>query len=203
LAEDANWDYGASLGDGKVLILEDKATTPVKRKRKPPTDTHWIDVPRAQLDWYCDEIEPTLNVPVFYVLPAPPWVGGPSGSVVVPDQAICRVASTSGPFEQWSFVVRATDLRSYLADRRGLETDELPIPNSESLAAFLEAVGACQRGRRVSGPGSGSNAATKGAGQAEDVGVGAARGRSRGDATDRWAGSALAAFIPAADLPAW
>ena len=37
--EETNWDYGLSLGDGKLLILEDKGTTAVLRKRKKPLDT--------------------------------------------------------------------------------------------------------------------------------------------------------------------
>lgn len=34
-----NWDYGVSLGDGKVFILEDKATTPVVRSAQLPLNT--------------------------------------------------------------------------------------------------------------------------------------------------------------------
>lgn len=200
---DANWDYGASLGDGKVLILEDKATTPVRRKRKAPIETHWIDVPRSQLDWYCDHVEPALNVPVFYVLPAPPWRGEPTGSVVVPDQAVCRIASTHGPFEQWAYVVRSTDLRAYLGHRRGLETDELPIPASQTLAAFLEGIRRCEYGRRVSGLGEGVNAAMKGDEQGDVASVDVSQRRSRSDSSDRRMGSALGVFLPAADLPSW
>jgi hypothetical protein len=53
-----NWDYGLSLGDGKIFILEDKGTSPVARTRRHPLLTHKIDVDRSQLDWYCDEVEP-------------------------------------------------------------------------------------------------------------------------------------------------
>jgi hypothetical protein len=60
--EDTNWDYGVSHGDGKIFIFEDKATTPVHRSRKLPLDTHRIYIDREQLDWYCDEVEPSLSV---------------------------------------------------------------------------------------------------------------------------------------------
>jgi len=51
---DPNWDFGASLGNGKVFILENKATTPISRQRKTPLETHRIQVDPDQLDWYCE-----------------------------------------------------------------------------------------------------------------------------------------------------
>lgn len=52
-----NWDRAIRLlGTGKIFIFEDQAT-PVARKRKTPLNTHRIDIGRAQIDWYCDEIE--------------------------------------------------------------------------------------------------------------------------------------------------
>jgi hypothetical protein len=68
-----NWDRAAALlGEGRVFLFEDKGTTPVTRKRKAPLQTHRIDIDRAQLDWYCDEVEPAEDVPVYYVLPSRP-----------------------------------------------------------------------------------------------------------------------------------
>jgi hypothetical protein len=68
-----NWDRAAALlGEGRVFLFEDKGTTPVTRKRKAPLQTHRIDIDRAQLDWYCDEVEPAEDVPVYYVLPRLP-----------------------------------------------------------------------------------------------------------------------------------
>ncbi len=203
LAQDANWDYGVSLGDGKLFILEDKATRPVTRKRKRPLSTHWINVPRAQLDWYCDEVEPKLGVPVFYVLPAPPWEDGLIGSVAVPDQAICRIAPGSGPFEEWTYVARAPDLRRHLARRRGLETNELPIPRSQALAAFLDAIGTCALGQRITGPGDGAESAAKGVPRVDSQTADAREQLTVRDQLDRRAGSALAVFVPARDLPGW
>ncbi len=204
VVQDENWDYGASLGDGKVFILEDKATSPVTRKRKAPLATHWIDIPRSQLNWYCDDVQPRVHVPVFYVLPAPPWTGTPTGSVVVPDQAACRVASPAGPFEEWAFVVAADDLRTYLGARRGLETVELPIASSRSLAAFLDEVRSCRLGYRVGGGGGGASAAMKGLDQGDRGRNNVASGPvARRDESDRRMGSALAVFVPAGDLPGW
>jgi hypothetical protein len=91
-----NWDRAAALlGEGKVFLFEDKGTTAVTRKRKAPLHTHRIDIDRAQLDWYCDEVEPTEDVPVYYVLPKPPWKGSVS-SGHVPEQVASRVTSPEG-----------------------------------------------------------------------------------------------------------
>jgi hypothetical protein len=71
-----NWDR-ASLPpeEGKVFVLEDKGTTAVTRTRKMPLQTHRIDIGAAQLNWYCDEVERADFIPVYYVLPRPPWNG--------------------------------------------------------------------------------------------------------------------------------
>jgi hypothetical protein len=90
-----NWDRAAALlGEGRVFLFEDKGTTPVTRKRKAPLQTHRIDIDRAQLDWYCDEVEPTEDVPVYYVLPKPPWKGSAS-SGHVPEQVVSRVTAST------------------------------------------------------------------------------------------------------------
>lgn len=49
LAANGNWDYGMNLGNGKLFILEDKATQHVSRTTLP--DTHRITIDPAQLDW--------------------------------------------------------------------------------------------------------------------------------------------------------
>jgi hypothetical protein len=202
--EDTNWDYGVSLGDGKIFIMEDKATSPIERVRKAPLHTHRIEINRTQLAWYCDDVEPDLQVPVFYVLPAPPWQGAQTGSVVVPDQAICRTASPSGPFENWAFVARAADLRNYLGVRASLDTDELPLPTSISLEAFLDDVRSCRLGRRVTGTGEGATQALKGADQVgADDAIPASRSGRGLDRIEELTGSALAVFGPASDIPGW
>lgn len=194
-----NWDYGASLGEGKLFILEDKATEPVQRKIKQPLLTHRITIGRDQLDWYCDEVEPVTGLPVYYVLPQPPWHGPPSGSAVVPDQSVCRVASPSGPFAAWAWVIRCSDLRKHLNGAGSLLTDQLPLPHSESLRDFLDAVAQCRAGLRVSGSGEGEAAATKGV-QLGDT-LSAARAQLTPDDTrQRFVGSALAFFVPLSDL---
>ena len=122
-----------------VFIFEDKGTTAVTRTRKPPLQTHRIDIHGDQLDWYCDEVEPASMIPVYYVLPQPPWSGGAS-SGHVPEQAACRVTSDAGPFPQWAYVSRCTDLRDKLAGRRSIDTDQLPLPGGVKLAEFLQEV---------------------------------------------------------------
>ena len=127
------------LEAGKVFIFEDKGTTAVTRTRKRPLQTHRIDIGADQLDWYCDEVEPASMIPVYYVLPRPPWSGGAS-SGHVPEQAACRVTSDAGPFLRWAYVSRCTDLRRELSGRRSVDTDQLPLPGGMTLAEFLEDV---------------------------------------------------------------
>ena len=101
-----NWDRAfLPLEAGRVFIFEDKGTTAVTRTRKRPLQTHRIEIDAAQLNWYCDEVEPASRIPVYYVLPRPPWNGG-AGSGHVPEQATCRVTSAAGPFPQWAYVSR-------------------------------------------------------------------------------------------------
>lgn len=158
--EETNWDYGLSLGGGKIFIFEDKGTTAVPRKQKRPLDTHRIHIDIDQLTWYCDRVEPATGVPVYYVLPQPPWIGD-SGSDVVPDQAICRVSSTAGPFAEWAYISRVTDLRTELGDRRSIDTDQLPIKGAQTLAEFFRRVQECEIGKRVYGPGDASSRIAK------------------------------------------
>ncbi len=200
--DDTNWDYGAFLGDGKILILEDKATTPVHRKRKAPLYTHRIRIDRDQLNWYCDDVEPNLTVPAYYVLPRPPWDGPPSGSDVVADQSITRTMSLAGPFSLWTFVIRCSDLRTHLGVRDTVDTDTLPIPHSVTLQAFLTAVAACEHGKVISGPGSSAEAAAKGVRLQESQTAAQANQRPRGQDEQRFTGSSLGVFVPIQDLQA-
>ena len=200
-----NWDYGASLGDGKVFVLEDKATTPIERTRKHPRSTHRIDIPRRQLDWYCNEVEPQQGVPVYYVLPKPPWAGAWTGSPVLPDRAVCRMQSGDGPFSAWAWVVRCTALLAFLGTRNTLDTDKLPLAASGclSLQEFLDRVRICEIGKVVHGSGEGRRAASKVSFETVEPGVAEpteSRGRLERSDT-RLVGSALAVFVPAADLP--
>ena len=135
-----NWDRAFRPPEaGMIFIFEDKGTTAVTRTRKPPLHTHRIDIRADQLDWYCDEIEPSGMIPVYYVLPQPPWNGGAS-SGHVPEQAACRVTSDAGPFPEWAYVSRCTDLRNGLSGRRSVDTDELPLPGGMKLEEFLQEV---------------------------------------------------------------
>lgn len=199
----ANWDFGVSLGPGKVLVLEDKATSPVRRTVIPPLDTHRVYIARNQLDEYCDHIEPGQRVPVFYVLPAPPWQGLPTGSSIVPDQAVTRTASPLGPFEDWAFVVRCTDLRLYLGPRQSLETHELPFGSCLSLASFIDEVARCRIGERINHEGDGLVGASTTPGQLRPDDSSASRGRGASEEIHKKTGSSLSVFIPAGDLPAW
>lgn len=128
--EDSNWDFGIGLGEGITFILEDKGTTPTKH-------SHVIEIDRDQLNKYCRITESDTGIPVYYVLPKPPWHGEPSGRKEIPDQAVCRLEPVEGGFEQWAFVIRCTDLRKALEGARRLSTSKLPLSNSWHLAEFL------------------------------------------------------------------
>lgn len=199
--EEANWDYGLSLGNGKLFIFEDKGTTTVQRTLKMPLDTHRIYFDIEQLTWYCDRVECVTGVPTYYILPQPPWLGD-SGSEVVPNQAICRVDSVAGPFTEWAYIIRSNDLRAELGDRCSIDTDQLPIKGAQTLADFFRGVQGCEIGKRISGPGDASSMIAKAPEQAS-------RDREAtdhliGDINQRqYIGSALAVFVPAQDLPGW
>ena len=140
LAVGANWDFGVGLGDGKVFILEDKATTASGAH-------HRLEIDRQQLDWYCDVVEPSHQTPVFYVLPRPPWQGPPTGCDVVPDQAARRAGHP--PFEEWAFVARCHAVRTQLAGRASINSQELPFLGCLTLRSFLTGIRDCEHGARV------------------------------------------------------
>ena len=172
---------------GRVFIFEDKGTTAVARTRKEPLQTHRIDIGPAQLDWYCDEVESASRIPVYYVLPRPPWNGAGSGPI--PDQAACRTASDDGPFAQWAYVSRCTDLRRELAcrRRRSIDTDQLPMPGGMTLEEFLQHVRHGKAGRWLSPDDEDALDDSAGEQPAEPEEV----------LEDSLAGSALAVFVPA------
>jgi hypothetical protein len=145
-----NWDRAAlPLEEGEIFIFEDKGTMAVRRSRKEPLQTHRIDIGADQLNWYCDEVEPASDIPVYYVLPRPPWNGGAS-SRHIPEQAACRVASSAGPFSEWAYVSRCVDIRRQLGPRRTIDTDQLPLPGGMTLAAFLGSVRSGKAGKWLS-----------------------------------------------------
>lgn len=186
-----NWDRSFLPREGgRVFIFEDKGTTAVTRTRKEPLQTYRIDIRPAQLDWYCDEVEPASMIPVYYVLPRPPWNGGAS-SGPVPKQATCRLASDNGPFAQWAYVSRCTDLRRELAlqRRRSIDTDQLPMPGCMTLEEFLQDVWHGKAGGWLSP-------------DDEDVlrSTGELAAAPEGALEDSPAGSALAVFVPAGNL---
>ena len=185
-----NWDRAVNvLGEGKIFLFEDKGTTAVRRKRKPPLQTHRINIDWLQLDWYCDEVEPVSDIPVYYVLPKPPWKGSVS-SVHVPEQAASRVTSPGGPFLQWAYVIRCTDLREGLKGRSSVDTHELPLAGAIKLADFFSNVRRGKTGRWLPPP------------EEADLAFKVSRidlGRPS-SSRDSHAGSAFAVFVPAADL---
>jgi hypothetical protein len=145
-----NWDRASlPFEEGKVFVFEDKGTTAVTRRRKRPLQTHRIDIDATQLNWYCDEVESANFIPVYYVLPRPPWNGSAS-SGHVPEQAACRIASDVGPFPQWAYVSRCTDLRRELSGQRSIDTDQLPLPGGMTLAEFFRDVRHGKAGRWLS-----------------------------------------------------
>jgi len=200
--EQTNWDYGLSLGDGKLFILEDKGTTAIRRKRKKPLDTHSIYIDTDQLAWYCNQVERAADVPVYYVLPKPPWLRAVTGSEVVPDQAVCRVESVAGAFPDWAFVCRAGDLRAQLASRSTLYTDQLPFKGSWTLSEFFGQVKDCSIGKRIAGKGEASALAAKAPEQVGQQPTTAALSIGSHNRLS-YVGSALAVFVPAEDLPGW
>lgn len=205
---EANWDFGVSLGDGKLLILEDKGATPVTRQRKKPLDTHRIDVDIDQLSWYCDDVESVTGIPVYYVLPRPPWIGRWTGSSAVPDQAVCRTGSVDGPFPEWVLVIRCDDLRGKMTGRRGIFTDTLPLAGSLSLADFIARAKRCEIGKVITGPGDGTSRAAKEVEPVtqqprEPVQLRAPVQQAASTRQQTSVGSALAVFIPAQDLPSF
>lgn len=186
-----NWDRSFLPREaGRVFIFEDKGTTAVTRTRKEPLQTHRIDITMAQLDWYCDEVESAGTIPVYYVLPRPLWNGGAS-SGPVPEQGACRIASNDGPFAQWAYVSRCTDLRRELTRRRRrtIDTDQLPMPGSMTLEEFLRDVRHGKGGRWLS-PDDEDALRSTGEQPAEPE-------RALDDSP---AGSALAVFVPADNL---
>ncbi len=205
-AEDPNWDYGASLGDGKLFILENKATDPKYVVRPTAMDTHRIRIDLRQLAWYCESIEPNYGVPVYYVLPRPPFAGEPTPGVV-PAQTITRVSSPIGPFRRWAFVIRCNDLRNQLPSlpqkSTQVRTEDLPLKGAALLQDFLDAVGRCQTPELMKkvGPGDKATAVARDLFEAEYT-----------DARDHYAAireerrrlsRATAVFIPASDVPGW
>ena len=203
-----NWDYGLSVGDGKIFILEDKGTYPIVRTSKFPLQAHKIDFDRSQLDWYCTEVEPHWGVPVYYVMPNPPWLG-PHTGLPVPHQASYRSSSAQGPFEEWAFVSRCHSLKKLLGTRSSLETHRLPSLGEHTLAEFLKGVRDCILGRVVSGPTRASDWNEERPDDQQEnqqtlfsqSTIGSPETR-RPEVAQR-VGSALAVFIPSEDLPGW
>jgi hypothetical protein len=178
------------LKQGKVFIFEDKGTTAVTRTRKRPLQTRRIEIGAAQLNWYCDEVEPASMIPVYYVLTRPPWNGGASFGHV-PEQAICRVTSDAGPFPQWAYVSRCTDLRQELCGRRSIDTYQLPLPGGITLAEFFQDLRHGKAGKWLS-PDEKDALRVRSPGQ-----LAAEPARTR---PNPHTGSALAAFVPVGSL---
>lgn len=128
--KDTNWDFGIHLESGNIFILEDKATSPTK-------NAHTIEIDLHQLDHYCWIDDGTRGIPVYYVLSKLSWKGEPAGRKDIPDQVTYRLRSPSGPFDQWTYVIRCTYLLRQLNGRNNINTNELPLDNSWCLACLL------------------------------------------------------------------
>lgn len=132
-----NWDLGAHLGDGKTFILENKACDPVGH-----TGSHTVNIGRCQLEEYLHTIDP--YVPVYYVLPDPPWLDGPTGANWMPNQSGHR--STCGG---WLWTIRATDLMAHMtgASTSTFRTDAFSLwAETTSLGNFLSGLKKCEFG---------------------------------------------------------
>jgi hypothetical protein len=126
-----NWDMAQSLGEGTVWVFENKGCTPYKT-------WHRIQVDVAQLHTYRTVINP--HVRVFYVLPNPPWVGPPTGSQFVPDQAQARATSA-----EWLWVATAQAVFLRLAGRRSLRSDQVhTCSGALTLHEFLDRLRRCE-----------------------------------------------------------
>lgn len=186
----SNWDTGVGIA-GKALILEDKATTPVKRKLKAPKDFHRIDIDLGQLRWYCKDVERLHTVPAYYVLPNPPWIGEPTGSDALPDQV-----KHQPTFATWTWVVRCHHMWALLGSKKYIETHTLPASAAVTLDAFLKQVRSCQAGARIPA----KPTASQRRAEARRLEIGA-NSTDFLDFDHRYTRSSLAVFVPATDLP--
>lgn len=132
-----NWDMASQPGPGKAFVLESKGCDP-----NPRHADHRVWVDCDQLDRYLRDVQP--YVPVLYVLPNPPWAGGPTGSAYLPNEAAFRMTCA-----EWLWVIGAADLRRHLTcgghQPRWYPSHLIPgWAESERLDAFLEGIRSCQ-----------------------------------------------------------
>jgi hypothetical protein len=146
-----NWDVAFEVfGPGKAFILENKGTE--------ETDGHHvIQIDMEQLDIYIR----SPGVPVYYVLPVPPWPARATAGVLpaaypVPAAARCRTGAACaghdhGPFSDWCRVVEAWALQNWLKKYGGRTrtfraSKIIACPQAVKLDEFLKGVGTCTEG---------------------------------------------------------
>lgn len=161
-----NWDEALSFGVGKAFILENKGTRPMGASSR-----HRIRIDTDQLLRYIFN----FPVPVFYVLPSPPWPASKllqalSPVAPVPQVAHCRTGCTAkgcpggrgphGAFPAWTTVISALDLARFIGPywfaygqrEKYLRADDLLVQaqqtalGADTLERFLKGALACTHG---------------------------------------------------------
>lgn len=200
-----NWDLAAGLGDGKIIIFENKGVCLDLNA----ATAYFVSIDLDQLRAYATlrhTVWPVRQQIAYYVLPDPPWdpPWRPHADDVLPMMAKHRLpAAGAGASDTWFFAVGAEDLAHYLdafgrragQRSRRLRVKEIRrITNAQPLHDLLEEVRACRRGVRTSA--------------LRRVGARVTRW-NRGDEElpERWretttagGGSATAVFVPRVDL---
>lgn len=197
---DDNWDVAFGSEPGKTFILEDKATIPGYTDDK---DDHHVQINIEQLENYS-----TYPVPVYYVIPDPPWpatstAGTLAPTAPVPNEAGCRNVHVDHPaFIDWARVIEAADLNNMhpAFERRpgvlatSTKPKRVPIrlnitPRSITLRRFLNGIAECTHGgQRYK---TGDRARAKAIAQLE-----ARRRNSEVEVRKKGGGGTLAVFIP-------
>jgi hypothetical protein len=129
----SGWDRGVDLGEGKSFIFENKATELVK-----PGNDHVIEINHPQLDRYCELTREANQLPIYYVLPDPPWFVIPRQDTPIPVESVHRISPV--PFREWAWVVPCIELRDYLRGAHSIRTSVLPRRGWSTLASFLKEV---------------------------------------------------------------
>ncbi len=155
-----NWDTAfATYGSGKAFILENKGCLTARN-----SDNHRIEIDTEQLDSYTT----WSPIPVYYILPDPPWtasssIGTLTRSAPAPFMAACRqghfcertnhLRFPHPPFSEWSYVVEARILADHLNHwslpgdtkfrKRSLYLSEIPGLHPPTLREFLCGISEC------------------------------------------------------------
>jgi hypothetical protein len=129
-----NWDVAAQ-GAGKLLIFECKGCDPLKQG-------HRVPINMAQLQRYAMGRDfAAVRDHVFYVLPAPPWLGSSPapGAPFTPPAALPaeyadqRLVGSAGGCWEWFHVTTAKTLWASLRLTESSSVNTRRLPNSPSL----------------------------------------------------------------------